>query len=54
MVLTFKRKTRRATSLEKRDFEALNAHDRLSLSLRAKSIEYLCKLLPFVHASSKC
>ena len=48
MVIAFKCKSRRSISLERRDFEALNAHDRLSLRQQAKKIEYLMAILPLV------
>jgi hypothetical protein len=48
MVIYIKSRSRRSTSVGRRDTEALNALDRLRLRLITSNIEWLCSIIPIV------
>ena len=52
-MVTIKSKSRRAISIDRRDYQALNAHDRVRLRLISKNIEWLCSILCIVGSRNR-
>ena len=53
MVIHLKFRSRRSTSIAKRDSEALNSHDRLRLHVISIKMEWLCSILRIISGSNQ-